>query len=91
MATTESTVLRARAAELRRIARAIETTPAIDLIMQAGDATWRGGRVTWCLTTMTGHRLALLEAARDLRSNARHFDLRADHLDMLRLGSGGPR
>lgn len=91
MATTESTVLRARATELRRVAAAIETTPAIDVTLQAGDEVWRGERVTSCVTTMTGHRLVLLEAARDLRSNARRFDVRADHLDTLSHGTGGPR
>ena len=91
MATTESTVLRARATELRRVAGAIEATPAIDLISQAGDNTWRGERVTFCVATMSQHRLALLDAARGLRSNARRLDIRADHLDVLNVGSGGPR
>lgn len=91
MQTTESGVLRARAAELRRVARAIDATPALDLGRHALDDTWRGERATQCVETLRGHRDRLLASAVDLRAQARRFDDRADHLDMALLRAQGPR
>ena len=91
MDTTESAVLRARAAELRRVARAIETTPAIELGRQARDDTWRGARPAFCVATLGRHRDELVAAARSLRTEARRFEARAHHLDIVNLDAPGPR
>ena len=91
MQTTESGVLRARATELRRVARAIEATPAIDLTRHAQDDTWRGARPAFCVSTLTGHQHELLAAAHNLRVDARRFESSAADLDAAALVVSGPR
>lgn len=90
MAISESAMLRGRADDLRRLAVSIESIPALELAAHAGDDTWRGARPTFCVSTWMGHRRCLIDAAFQLRTDARRLDLRANALDVA-TSTIGPR
>jgi hypothetical protein len=75
--------LRARAAELRRLASAIGAASAGGLHRRAGDDTWRGPTATVCLDVMLAVNRSLHHAAEELRTRARHLDRLAEQRESL--------
>jgi cell division inhibitor SulA len=82
-ATARAEQLRRRAAELRALAEAIETSPVMHLEHLAGDDTWRGGRPTLCRTLLATNLHQLHQAADDLRWQAWLFEQRAVELEVI--------
>lgn len=83
MSTTASSVMRQRAVGLRRLARQLETTPAMRLDAHAGIDTWRGPRPDECRRLLHAAQQRVHAAAEALRSRAWAFDQRADEIDRV--------
>jgi hypothetical protein len=75
--------MRQRAAALRNLAEAIETTPAMSLEHAAGDDTWLGQRPMLCRSVLVANLAQLHHAADDLRMQAWQLERRADQLDAM--------
>ncbi|MFN3257466.1 MAG: hypothetical protein ACE37B_17415 [Ilumatobacter sp.] len=75
--------LRSRAASLRALAAAIETTPAMHLDRDAGIDTWRGPRPAACYRVLIDAQRRVHEAAEELRREAWELELRAEELEYL--------
>lgn len=71
-----ATTLRHRAAELRRLATAIERADAFDL-----DLAGSGGQLALCRRVLATNLQQLLAAAEELRDTAWQYETRANHLD----------
>lgn len=88
MSAAHAARLRARAANLRRYASDLETTPATRLGEHAGEDTWRGGRPHRCRLMLQVHVRHLHEAADELRWQALLLERQAEELERLaRLGA----
>jgi hypothetical protein len=60
---------------------AIESTPAMSLEVDAGDATWVGPRPALCRSLLAANQRQLHRTADDLRTTAYRFELRAEELE----------
>lgn len=81
----EARQLRLRAAELRRVAGAIEAAAVMRIDQRAGEATVRGPRFDELLDRLRRAQHDLYSRADELRSSAFTFELRADDLDAAAL------
>ena len=91
----EARQLRLRAAELRRLADAIEALTVMRLDQHAGESTVQSPRFDDLLDRLRRSQHDLYSRADELRSSAFHLELRADELDaaVMReaaLAAGGP-
>jgi hypothetical protein len=82
--------LRRRAQHLRRLADAIEATPAMSLERFAADDTWAGARPHLCRTLLANGQQRLHAAADDLRMHAHRLDRDADDLEVISRAAGSP-
>lgn len=73
--------LRLRARELRRLAAAIERTPAMSLDHDAGPETWRMPRAELCLALLRSNQQQLHVHAEELRWLAHRLECRAVELE----------
>ena len=80
---TSAHALRVRARNLRTLATAIETMPAMHLDRDAGIDTWRGPRPAACFRALIDAQRRVHEAAEDLRREAWGLELRAEELEYL--------
>ena len=79
MATTQhATRLRARAEDLRRLARTLENTPLTTAHTVAGDDTWVGPTAQACATDLRRLARQLLLRCDELRAAARRLERAAD-------------
>ena len=85
----EASQLRARAAELRRLAAAIESSPVMSLDRYVGDDTVIGPRFDDLLARLRSCQHDLYGRAEELRSAAYRLVLRADELDAAALRALG--
>ncbi len=81
----EARQLRLRAAELRRVAAAIEAATVMRLDQHAGEATVRGPRFDDLLHRLRRSQHDLYTRADELRTSAFSLELRADELDAAAL------
>ena len=85
---TSAHALRVRARNLRALATALETTPAMHLERDAGIDTWRGPRPAACVRSLIDAQHRVHEAAEDLRREAWSLDLRAEEIEYLARALG---
>ncbi len=78
----ESTQLRHRAADLRRLAASIERSLVMALDDVGGADTWDTNRARLCERMLSRNLHQLHQAADDLRESALRFCRRADELDL---------
>lgn len=81
----EAQELRRRAAELRRLATAIEAATVMRLDQHAGEATVRAPRFDELLDRLRRTQHDMYTSADELRFSAYHLELRADEVDAAAL------
>jgi hypothetical protein len=74
----DATLLRRRAADLRRLAAHLAATPLDDVLRAAGAATWVSPRARELTDRLTVDRARLRDAVDDLRLHAHWLERQAD-------------
>ena len=83
MSTIDPDHLRLRAARLRLMAQAVESSPVFTLDRWAGEETWTGRRADECRSELAQRQGELARAIEQLRSTAWWLEQRAAALDQL--------
>jgi hypothetical protein len=80
MPTTPADQLRARATELRTLARRLQHLEVLTLASRAGDRTWMGPSADACQQALRGRRTQVLDHVDHLMSAARQLERQATDL-----------
>jgi hypothetical protein len=83
MSTTDADHLRLRAARLREMARALESSPVFSLDRYAGVDTWTGPRPDECRGELASRQAELHRAIEQLYTTAWWLDRRAEQAAAL--------
>ena len=86
----QATEYRRRAAELRRLADRLDSSPLLTLHQWAGPETWTSPLVEECRAQLTVDQQTVRSAADELRDQAWRFERRAEALDAAAAAAALP-
>jgi hypothetical protein len=84
----EPAALRVRATGLRTVARALHTSPIVDLHLRAGTDVWIGPTASGCQADLVAMGRRVTGAADELVRRARRLEQQADVLEAMTAVAG---